>query len=1042
MAHGFEAGAFASLTVFAGWLGGVEVAAYGIVLNLFALPFMPALGLSTAANVRVGQAVGRGDREGAREAAWAAFRIIVVLQLAIGLGYAVFAGFLAGLYTGEAAVLAVAIPAVRVAGLALLPDALQVVLVGCLRGLSDVWPATGLLMVAFWVTMVPAAWWLGVHLGLGASGLVASVGIGCIAAVALLALRFRRVVARTRLSSEPKPPRISGPCSRYDPLIRANAGQRPDRNPPRPGKPAGRPGSRSPVREDPHVPPSPSPGLRTRSESEMNGEPPRDAVSGAGPEAEGVKEPPSRRLRGWRRNVLLALGGILVVLIAAAGWFALDPSILRSAAEHVASAATGRPVAIGTLGLRVVQGHPVIEVTGVRIGKTTIEHGSVSLAGMRSHAQGEGVRFPNGSSLDRFRASIDLSLTGRPRVSTVEAAGAVLVTARRTRSDPNGSPPPFARLLIVPRILLGLGLERLVLHSGTLEVRGRSSTHSAGISAVMATTGHGLDVHGDLLIAPDRPPLPFEGTVRDPLTDDWRIDLRLTGDRVPMESVRFLTGVMEPNPTVQEMLHRLSGAARFVLTARLARARIDHATLDFTFGAPEEPDEAGIRLDGVRFLARASPDPGGWTVTGEVDWSRLTEGRNRERSPYTVRWSTGAPGSLQWSARRGPISILARVTRNALPPGDSLRSTLERLQLAGTIEELAAFGDPGASGEPSFWLSAVVSGFGARAGDWQVSDAGARIEFAEGRWRARFAGERFNAGMPSFRSAPYELTLEGEVQVADGESGWTARTGGLRFAMAGLAGRIEGGLAIPRADPEAAPSLDAEIRLDDVALTDIGDLLPDHRAVAFTRWYRRAVHSGRLTDSTVTIRGDPRGIPFPGGGGLFRAQGRVREVDFAYAEGWPAVRIERAEVRADGAALELSAIRASIFDTLIEDGFARLPDSTDPKGRVQVSLAGSGPAGDLLAFVRASPMRTKDGGPAPDLHADGPASTAAELDIPYGRGATQPANRRFGKDRARRRGGRARRPPGGPRGDPGRARLRCREPHRGSPVRTLPRRSD
>ena len=196
VAHGFEAGAFASLTVFAGWLGGAEVAAFGIVLNLFALPFMPALGLATAANIRVGQAFGRRDREGAREAAWAALRIVFALQLVIGLGYVLFAGFLAGLYTGEAAVLAVAVPAVRVAGLMLLPDALQVVLVGCLRGLSDVWPATGLLMAGFWGTMVPSAWWLGVHLELGAPGLVGSVGIGCIFAVALPVLRFRRVVAR------------------------------------------------------------------------------------------------------------------------------------------------------------------------------------------------------------------------------------------------------------------------------------------------------------------------------------------------------------------------------------------------------------------------------------------------------------------------------------------------------------------------------------------------------------------------------------------------------------------------------------------------------------------------------------------------------------------------------------------------------------------------------------------------------------------------------------------------------------------------------
>ena len=195
-AHGFEAGAFASLTVFAGWLGHTEVAAFGIVLNLFALPFMPALGLATAANVRVGQAFGGGNPEEARQAAWAALRIVLVLQSCIALVYLVFAGSIVGLYSGEAAVLAIAVPALRLAALVLLPDTLQVVLIGCLRGVSDVWPATGLFMAAFWGTMVPSAWWLGVHLGLGTLGLVGSVGIGCAVAVALLAWRLRRVMAR------------------------------------------------------------------------------------------------------------------------------------------------------------------------------------------------------------------------------------------------------------------------------------------------------------------------------------------------------------------------------------------------------------------------------------------------------------------------------------------------------------------------------------------------------------------------------------------------------------------------------------------------------------------------------------------------------------------------------------------------------------------------------------------------------------------------------------------------------------------------------
>lgn len=194
-AHGLEAGAFASLTVFAGWAGETEVAAFGIVFNLFALPFMPALGLATAANVRVGQACGREDFEAVRGAAWAAVRIVTVLHACIGLGYVLFAPWLAGLYTGDPAVLAIAEPALRLAGALLVLDALQVVLAGCLRGLADVWPATGLFLVSFWGAMAPAAWWLGVRLELGSTGLIGAVGIGCLVAVVLLTLRFRRVLA-------------------------------------------------------------------------------------------------------------------------------------------------------------------------------------------------------------------------------------------------------------------------------------------------------------------------------------------------------------------------------------------------------------------------------------------------------------------------------------------------------------------------------------------------------------------------------------------------------------------------------------------------------------------------------------------------------------------------------------------------------------------------------------------------------------------------------------------------------------------------------
>ena len=413
----------------------------------------------------------------------------------------------------------------------------------------------------------------------------------------------------------------------------------------------------------------------------MRGEGPPDAAGDAEHGPAGTEEAPagvsstataSPWRRGWRRNLLLAIGGCLVALCAAVVWLALDPGLLRSAAEHVASAATGRPVSIEALDLRRVEGRTVIEARRVRIGQTTTERVSISLTGLRSQANGDGVRFPNGSSLEQFRASIDFSLAGRPRITTVDATGAVLVATRRPVNDPDG-PPPLARLLVVPRLLLGLGLERIVVHSGALEYRGRTLTQSAGLTAVLERTDEGLAFRGELLVGPEVPALPFDGTVQNPMSDEWRIYTRLHGDQVPMEGVRFLAGVLEPGPTVRATLRRISSEAQFLLSGRVARGRIETATLDFTFDAPGKADDPGISLEDVRFVAQAIPDPAGWTVNGEVDWSRLPGGRTQSGARSS---SAGRPGSRDRcdgppaasrfrSSPRSPATPSRRTTRFA-----------------------------------------------------------------------------------------------------------------------------------------------------------------------------------------------------------------------------------------------------------------------------------------------------------------------------------------------------------------------------------------
>ena len=188
---GLESSAFTVMLIFAGWLGPVALGAFQIGYSLIGLPFMCALGFSTAASVRVAHAMGRGDRLAAQRAGWTAAGLGALVTGMIGVAYMLLPLHFAAIYSDETAVLALAGPTVIVAGLVLVPDACQAVLMGALRGQSDVWPPAALFMVAFWGVMVPVGYWVGVK-SYGAPGLMAAICIGCIVAAVMLAARFYR----------------------------------------------------------------------------------------------------------------------------------------------------------------------------------------------------------------------------------------------------------------------------------------------------------------------------------------------------------------------------------------------------------------------------------------------------------------------------------------------------------------------------------------------------------------------------------------------------------------------------------------------------------------------------------------------------------------------------------------------------------------------------------------------------------------------------------------------------------------------------------
>src|SRR5262245_14151378 len=80
----FEIGVFATTGVLIGTLTPNDLAAHSIALHIAAMTFMVPLGISVAAAVVVGHAIGRQDAAAARRAGWLAFALGGGFMLAMG----------------------------------------------------------------------------------------------------------------------------------------------------------------------------------------------------------------------------------------------------------------------------------------------------------------------------------------------------------------------------------------------------------------------------------------------------------------------------------------------------------------------------------------------------------------------------------------------------------------------------------------------------------------------------------------------------------------------------------------------------------------------------------------------------------------------------------------------------------------------------------------------------------------------------------------------------------------------------------------------
>jgi MATE family multidrug resistance protein len=190
-----EIGIFALATVLAAHMGTVPAAAHSIALNLASFTFSVALGIGAATAVRVGHAVGAGDRSLARRRGVLGLRLGLAVMSVFVASFVIGARALAGLFTDREAVIAATMPLLQIAALFQLSDGTQAIAAGALRGLGNTRAAFLGNVVGHYGVGLGISLALGFGAGMGAPGLWWGLSAGLTVTAIYLVQRF---LAETR----------------------------------------------------------------------------------------------------------------------------------------------------------------------------------------------------------------------------------------------------------------------------------------------------------------------------------------------------------------------------------------------------------------------------------------------------------------------------------------------------------------------------------------------------------------------------------------------------------------------------------------------------------------------------------------------------------------------------------------------------------------------------------------------------------------------------------------------------------------------------
>ena len=172
--------------------GSPALAAYTIAIRIVVFYILPSWGLSNAAATLVGQNLGAGHPDRARDAVLRTGLWNLIFLGSVGIVFIIFAPAVIHLFTQDPAVVPDAVNCLRIFSCGNMAFAYGMVLLQAFNGSGDTLTPTYVNLFGFWMLEIPLAWWLAMHTFMHVNGVFVSVVIAQSVIVVISYMLFRR----------------------------------------------------------------------------------------------------------------------------------------------------------------------------------------------------------------------------------------------------------------------------------------------------------------------------------------------------------------------------------------------------------------------------------------------------------------------------------------------------------------------------------------------------------------------------------------------------------------------------------------------------------------------------------------------------------------------------------------------------------------------------------------------------------------------------------------------------------------------------------